>query len=407
MLTIERGLEIVMSVATAKDRPDWMAAESVPLSESPCRILREDVFCDSDSPPFDKSIRDGFAVRFEDLTADSRYPLRHRRVARGTAGRRDACTGQCCEIMTGAPLPAGANAVVMVEHTERPSPDVGAHSQDRFAKAKDCCGGRRGARRASAFCKPAAGLDLRISDCWQASGKARVHGFAEAARRDSRHRRRTGRGSSRLPDPARSATATATRFTRRSVAAGAEPVLLGIGRDNLDDLRRQDRPGLEHDILLVSGGVSMGKYDFVENVFAEFGVEVLFDKVAMKPGKPTVFGHRERNVCFRFAGQSGFDDRLVSHVCAAPDPASAEGGGHRAAEFSRPRLEAPAKCDPERAAIVPALVRFDGGAYRIQTAPWKGSSDLVGLARANALIVIPRREGTLQPGEMAQFLSLE
>jgi len=70
-------------------------------------------------------------------------------------------------------------------------------------------------------------------------------------------------------------------------------------------------------------------------------------------------------------------------------------------------LEAPAKCDPERAALVPAFVRFDAGQYRIKTAPWKGSSDLVGLARANALIMIPRQTGTLEPGDIARFLFME
>jgi molybdopterin biosynthesis enzyme len=71
------------------------------------------------------------------------------------------------------------------------------------------------------------------------------------------------------------------------------------------------------------------------------------------------------------------------------------------------KLEAPAKCDPERASLVPALVQFEGGQYRIRTAPWKGSSDLVGLARANALMMIPRQSGTLEPGQTARFLLME
>src|SRR5262249_17489160 len=86
------------------------------------------------------------------------------------------------------------------------------------------------------------------------------------------------------------------------VEAGAEPVLLGIGRDNHADLREKIGRGLQEDILLVSGGVSMGKYDFVEEIFAEFGVEVRFDKIAMKPGKPTVFGHRGDTFVFGLPG---------------------------------------------------------------------------------------------------------
>src|SRR5204862_4047045 len=99
--------------------------------------------------------------------------------------------------------------------------------------------------------------------------------------------------------------------------AGAEPVMLGIGRDDLDDLRTKIRLGLEHDILLVSGGVSMGKYDLVETVLAEFGVEVLFDKIAMKPGKPTVFGHRGSSYVFGLPGNP-ISTLVAFHVFVRP-----------------------------------------------------------------------------------------
>ena len=123
MLPIERGLEIVMSVAKSQERPDRMPVESVPLRDSVRRILREDVLSDADSPPFDKAIRDGFAVRVEDLDS---IPVVLSVVGESRAGLAANVTverGQCCEIMTGAPLPAGSNAVVMVENTERVSPN--------------------------------------------------------------------------------------------------------------------------------------------------------------------------------------------------------------------------------------------------------------------------------------------
>jgi molybdopterin molybdotransferase len=188
--------------------------------------------------------------------------------------------------------------------------------------------------------------------------------------------------------------------------AGGMPAHLGIARDDLDDLRRRIRQGLEHDVLLVSGGVSMGKYDLVEKVFAEFGVEVLFDKIAMKPGKPTVFGHRGRTYVFGLPGNP--ISTIVSfHMFVRPlilFLLKAENTGPRILQAV---LDAPARCDPQRASIVPALVRFESGRYQIATAPWKGSSDLVGLARANGLIMLPPREGTLEAGEMAQFLPME
>src|SRR5215831_15949754 len=123
MLPIERGLEIVVSTAKAKDRPDRMPVEPVALLESMHRILREDILSDADSPRFDKAIRDGFAVRFEDV---ARIPAELEVVGESRAGAGSDVAiqrGQCCEIMTGAPLPPGANAVVMVEYTERLSPE--------------------------------------------------------------------------------------------------------------------------------------------------------------------------------------------------------------------------------------------------------------------------------------------
>ena len=188
--------------------------------------------------------------------------------------------------------------------------------------------------------------------------------------------------------------------------AGGEPFPLGIARDNLEDLRTQLRRGLEHDILIVSGGVSMGKYDLVEQVFAEFGVEILFDKIAMKPGKPTVFGHTGRAYVFGLPGNP--ISTIVSfHMFVRPLILFLLKAEDTAPKILRAKLEAPAKCDPERAALVPALVRFDAGQYWIRTAPWKGSSDLVGLSRANALIMIPQHSGTLEQGETAQFLLME
>src|SRR5207237_2705810 len=111
-----------VSAGETKDRPDRLPAESLSLRDAMRRILRENVLADADSPPFDKAIRDGFAVRFEDLYS---VPAVLSVIGESRAGRAANVTvehGQCCEIMTGAPLPAGANAVVMVENTERISP---------------------------------------------------------------------------------------------------------------------------------------------------------------------------------------------------------------------------------------------------------------------------------------------
>ena len=404
MLPIERGLEIVMSTARAKQRPDRMPAESVALLDSMHRILREDVFCDADSPRFDKAIRDGFAVRFEDL-ADGPGVLTVIGESRAGAGADVVVNrGQCCEIMTGAPLPTGANAVVMVENTERLS-----QTSVRILKTPRENEGllRRGAEARQGDKILQAGRRIGLADLGllASTGKSRVM----VSKMPSVAVIATGDELVEVeehPQPGQIRNSNTYTICAQVKEAGADPVILGIGRDNLDDLRQKIRQGLEHDILLVSGGVSMGKYDLVETVFAEFGVEILFDKIAMKPGKPTVFGHRDTTFVFGLPGNP-ISTMVAFHMFVRPLILFLLNSENTNPKVFEAKLEAPAKCDPDRAALVPALVRFEDGQYRIRTAPWKGSSDLVGLARANALIMIPRRTGTLEPGESARFLLME
>jgi molybdopterin molybdotransferase len=404
MLPIERGLEIVMSTAAAKDRPDRMPAEAVALLDSMHRILREDVLSDEDSPRFDKAIRDGFAVRFEDL---QQVPAELAVVGEARAGAAADVhveRGRCCEIMTGAPLPAGANAVVMVEHTERLSP-----GRVRILKTARENEGllRRGAEARKGERILSSGRRIGLADLGLLAGTGKSKVLVSSKPRVAVIA--TGDELVEVEDtprPGQIRNSNTYTICAQVRDAGAEPVVLGIGRDNLEDLRKKIEQGLRHDVLIVSGGVSMGKYDLVESVFAEFGVEVLFDKIAMKPGKPTVFGHRDETFVFGLPGNP-ISTMVAFHVFVRPLILSLLKAADTKPGILDATLEAPAKCDPERAALVPALVRFDAGQYWIRTAPWKGSSDLAGLARANALIVIPRREGNLEAGDTAQFLLME
>lgn len=406
MIAIERGVTIVMDLASELARPDRMPAETVPLTESMHRILREDVLADSDSPRFDKAIRDGFAVRFEDLStipADLRV-IGESRAGHSAAEGTNVTSTTCCEIMTGAAMPAGANAVVMVEHTERLSPD-----RVRIL---------RSVREGEGLMR--LGVELRQGDRILNSGKKilladigtlAIVGKAHVAvsRRPRVAILATGDELVEVrenPDASRIRNSNSYSLHAQVTEAGAEPVMLGIARDNLADLREKIRLGLEHDIVLVSGGVSMGKYDFVEDVFAEFGVKVLFDSVAMKPGKPTVFGHRGDTFVFGLPGNPVstmvafrmFVRPLILKLLKAEDTASTN---------LEAQLDVATRRDSSRTAIVPAMVRFEERRYRIRTAPWKGSSDLAGLSRANALVVIPHGEGMIEAGEWVEFFSIE
>jgi molybdopterin molybdotransferase len=404
MISIERGLEIVNSVAAEQAQADWMPVESVPLTDALHRILRETVVSDADSPPFDKAIRDGYAVRFEDVqqvpavlevTGESRA---------GAAARVAIGAGQCCEIMTGALLPAGASAVVMVEHSER----LSAQSVRLLRAVRQTEGLlRQGAEVRNGERLLESGHSIRLADIGLLAGAGRAS--VAVSKRPRVAILATGDELDDLtasPRPGHIRNSNSYTLFSQCRSAGADPVLLGIAGDNVEELRQRIARGLEYDILLVSGGVSMGKYDLVEDVFAEFGVEVFFDKVAMKPGKPTVFGFTGRTFVFGLPGNP-ISTMVAFHIFVRPVIMSLLKVAGVEPDMLEATLEAPAKCDRERASLLPAHVRFAGGMYRIATAAWKGSSDLFGLSKANALIVIPRREGSLQTGETAQFLFME
>jgi molybdopterin molybdotransferase len=404
VIPIERALEITLAAAAERSTPDRMPAEGVALDGSLGRILREDILADSDYPRFDKAIRDGFAVRFED-TAVLPAALEVLGVSRaGQSADVVVRSGVCCEIMTGARLPDGANAVVMVEHTE-------AMPSSRVRILRTVREGEGLLRRAA---------ELRAGEKVLASGKQIGLGdigvLASVGKSEVRVSKKPrvailATGDELVdvvenPDPDQIRNSNSHTLFAQVAAAGAEPLPLGIGRDNVDDLRMKIREGLKQDILLVSGGVSMGKYDFVEDVFAEFGVRVLFDSVAMKPGKPTVFGIRDQTFVFGLPGNP-VSTIVAFRMFVVPVIQSLLKVAGPAMGYLRARLEEPAKCDAGRTAIVPALVHFDGQSYRIRTASWKGSSDLAGLSRANAMVVLPKVEGVLNPGEWVEFLPLE
>jgi molybdopterin molybdotransferase len=404
MISIAQGLEAVLSVVHQHSRPDWMKVESVLLSQSLSRVLREDIVADDDSPRFDKAIRDGFAVRFEDLQPIPRILKVIGESRAGVGLGASVGHGECCEIMTGAPLPAGATAVVMIENTERPAPD-----SVRILKAVRAGEGllRQGteARKGDQLLTSGAQIGIAELGLLAGVGKADVRVSL---------RPRVGIVATgdelvavdQVPASGQIRNSNSATLQAQCRLAGADPVIYGIARDTLDDLRDKIRRGLENDILLVSGGVSMGKYDLVEQVFAEFGIEIFFDKIAMKPGKPTVFGYREGTFVFGLPGNP-ISTMVSFYVFVRPVIQSLLKSASVTTKPLSAILEAPAKLDPERAALVPAKVRFEAGQYRIEVAPWKGSSDLAGLARANALIVIPCGDGMLAAGETADFFRIE
>jgi molybdopterin molybdotransferase len=403
MLSIEEARGVVARRAAEATARGLMPAEEVTLEEAFGRVLRTRVAADLDAPPFDRSIRDGFALRSEDL---GRIPGTLKVVGESRAGAAFPGTvgpGECCEIMTGAEVPAGADAVVMVEDSER----VG-DGEVRILKA--VAKGRSIQTRGSECRRGDLILDAgRFIGPSEAAVLATTgHAAVSVSKKPIVGILSTGDELVEVgatPGPAQIRNSNSVTLAAQVAEAGGEARLLGIVRDDESALADAIGGGLASDILITSGGVSMGKYDLVVPVLESHGVEIGFDRVAMKPGKPTVFGWRSDRFVFGLPGNP-VSTIVAFQLFVRPLIRTLLGVAPPEATTLAATLDSEARCDPERAACVPASVRFEDGAYRLSLVGWKGSSDLTGLAKANSYVMIPRQDGVLEAGTRVEFIPM-
>ena len=254
-------------------------------------ILAEDVVSDLDMPPFDKAMMDGFALRSADLSDGQAELAIIEEITAGTTPKLPIAAGQASRIMTGAPVPVGADAVVMIERCTLAGDTVRVNDS-RLSMGQNVLPRGREMRTGETVLRAGDRLRRKSLGCWRR--------LAAPARRCSRHRvwrfcPRAMRSLSRRSclDRGRYATAMVRccwrRFAEREACRGfsaSHPM-------NRASLRAMIAEGLESDVLLLSGGVSAGKLDLVPGVLAELGVQPLFHKIAMKPGKPVLFGVKE------------------------------------------------------------------------------------------------------------------
>jgi molybdopterin molybdotransferase len=309
--------------------------------------------------------------------------------------------------MTGAPIPDGADAVVMVERTKHESHDS-SHWGRVVIRDRDVRAGRNIMRR---------GTSMRAGDVVLQRGTLlraiEIGLLAEVGRATVQVATRptvailpTGNElvePADVPAPGQIRNSNGMLLTAAAHAAGGEPILLPIARDTEEDLRQKIGRGLEADVLILSGGVSAGVLDLVPRVLAELGVEQVFHKLNLKPGKPLWFGvsrHRERStLVFGLPGNP-----VSSFVCCElfvrPAIARLSGRNDSARSEVRARLEVDYQQRGDRHTFLPAIYRVgDDGAARVAPVTWRGSADLRGLVAANALISLPAGDRQYQAGE--------
>ncbi len=390
MISFEKAKKIILDSAVHLDK------EYVPLQEACGRILSEDVASDVDMPPFNKSAMDGYACRREDLDK----PLRViETVAAGYSPEKTIGPGECAKIMTGGIVPEGADCVVMVEHTE---------FKDDFVHVLK-------KSTATNICYQAE--DIKTGDVVLPKGKritpADIAILASAgcvrvptARKPVLGVVATGSElvePSRKPEAAQIRNSNSYQLCSQIEQAGCVSKYFGIAEDTPEAIRTCIENLLpEIDILLVSGGVSMGDYDYVPGILKEVGFDLLFEKVAIKPGKPTVFGKKGNTFVFGMPGNP-VSTFMIFELLVKPFCYKMMGGSYSPVKIPLTLGETIKRKKSDRLSYIPVVINENGV---VQKVSYHGSAHIHALTRAHGYIPIPVGVNRLNPEERVEVTLL-
>ncbi len=398
MLSYQEARQKVIEIAGSLPRP--LRRTQVEIEQSFGRILAKPVLADRDYPPFDRSTRDGFAVR----SSDAQNPgARLECVGELRAGGQfdgKVLPGQCVEIMTGAAVPKGADAVMMIEYTKREGRTItleravqaGDHVVPRGSEARQgallvAAKSRMGyAEMALAAQAGATRLDVFVAPrlAILSTGDEVVDARAD-------------------PGPLQIRNSNGVSIEILARTAGAETTQLGNAPDEKTALRRLIERGLEADILVLSGGVSMGKYDLVEQVLADLGAEFHFTGVAIRPGRPAVFGTCRGKLVFGLPGNP-VSTMVTFELFVLPAIDVLSGAGARPLPVFRAKLVAPVHEKGPIVHFLPARIEWEDREARVTQLPWQGSGDVVALALANGYLIVGPERPDIAPDEWVDVL---
>jgi len=392
-LTFTEARETVLdAVRAARQAPE---IEEIPLDAVAGRVLAENIAADRDAPAVARSVRDGYAVRAADLPGELQI------VGEVRAGERYQGVvdrGQAVEIMTGAPIPAGADAVVMIEHTSR---ENGRVRIDRSAEPRQFIN-PRGCEAAAHEIVLRAGKRLDYTDVAMLAsfGRSLVAVYKQPVAGIIP----TGDEIVEIyqePEEFQIRNSNAFSLSTQVRRAGGHPWMLPVARDTVEHTREAIAKGLTCDLLLLSGGVSAGKYDVVEQVLAGFGAEFYFDRVLIQPGQPLVFGKARGKFFFGLPGNPS--STMVTFEIFARAALELLGGQEEIAlHMPFARLTRDFRHKPGLTRFLPARLSADGA--EVTPVEWHGSGDMPALTRANAYLVADPGRAEYPRGELIRVL---
>jgi molybdopterin molybdotransferase len=457
VLSFEEAYEVVRDRCRAILEAGGRPGEEVLLLQALGRVLAEPVMADRDFPPFARATRDGVALRAQDL-ADGMMTLRVvGQVRAGDSYDLPVASGEAVEIMTGAAVPAGADAVVMVEYTERKSQelnhkghpfdssfagseslragygaqgesdnrnivdaddhilDIAGHQkakpQEKRTQTEDFVEIQRVVVAGENVVPP--GAEARAGQellpLGTRMGPAQI-ALAAAAGKASLKVYRKPRVAvlstgdelvevAEKPGPSQIRNSNSYSLAALVTESGGEPVQLPIAPDEDGKLTELIQEGLKADMLLLSGGVSMGKFDLVEQALKGLGAQFFFTGALIQPGKPVVFGEAASVPFFGLPGNPVsvmvtfelFARQMVEALSGA-EPSRLKSAGAR--------LRSDLKTKTGLTRFLPAML--DGGLHdpEVEVVPWQGSGDMLAAARANCYLVVPPDREKLAKGEM-------
>ncbi|MBI1849721.1 MAG: molybdopterin molybdotransferase MoeA [Planctomycetes bacterium] len=385
MITVDEAIRRVLEAT-----PSPRAPERVSPSDALGRVLAEQIVSREDAPPFARATMDGWAVRVADLETIPAELLFSGETPAGSAPGAELPSGGAFKVMTGAPVPSGTECVVPIEKSE-PAAFPG------FIRILD-------ALHAGANVAPA-GSEVEKGEILFEPGRSIVaadvallsllgHVDVPVWPKPRVAVLSTGdelvpAGSPEPPPPGKIRNSNGPMLVACLASAGTSCRVrdLGIARDDALALRVLLREGLRDDVLIISGGVSAGEHDLVADALRAEGVDVLFHKIAMKPGKPLLFGRRQSTLVFGLPGNP-LSSFVGFQLFVVPALRALSGGAKE--PRARVRVIAADDCPvgSDREEYRPARLFVDGGEWRAKSIPWRGSAHLVNLCRANALHVM-------------------
>jgi molybdopterin molybdotransferase len=401
--------------------------ETLDLLAALGRVLAEEIVADRDSPPFARATRDGYAVRSADLT---HVPLQLAVVGEVKAGdwpEPEKCSvghGQAVGIMTGAPLPAGADAVVMVEHTSV-LPDHFVEVHRRVSRGENFVPPAAEASAGEVLVRRGCRLDHAGIAIAASAGMSRVQVF----RKPRVAVLSTGDEVVEIgaaPGPAQIRNSNSYSLAAQIQNAGGDAFRLPIAPDERKRLKVLMKEGLDCDLLLLTGGVSMGKYDLVEQVLAELNAEFYFTGAEIQPGRPVVFGSCGASIHARvpaanspsaragapaphekyFFGLPGnpVSTMVTFELFARPMIEALAGMAPQPLIFLRARLKSEIRTKTGLKRFLPAVLSGEFEHAEVELARWQGSGDIAALARANCYVVVPPDRERIEAGEWVSLL---